>query len=210
LKITNVLDLYDLYITSQIKEKHASVENAHFIYAPPEREIGFRYASEKFGKNLIFPIFFIFRSTPAKRYEKTSAVAYNLNLNLDGKRGFQAISVQIQYQVDFFSNSMYDLNKVNVEYFKFNRDPHINFDFSDISVNFKNQFPVNFEGDMEANHTIDEMFTIGRFFRYSYRINLTVPIFDVSTEVPLEKIKFTIFDIKLENQIYTETLEDNK
>jgi hypothetical protein len=191
MKVETPLELYDYYVVNELKKKHNSF-NANWIFAPAQQEIGFRYAAEAFGKNKIFPIFFVFRGEPAKSHENTSAAKYAVMFNLDDKRAISTISTMITYQIDFYSNTMFDMNKFNLDFFRFQKSRFIEFDFSDIGVNYKNQHETMFE-DIEANHTTEDMFNVGRYFHYVYRINLVVPLFDVSVEVPIDKITIGVY-----------------
>ena len=190
--ISTPLELYDLQILSQIQAKHPSVTNAKFLFAPPERETGWRMAEEKFGKQL-FPIFFIFRNEPVIPSDTdTSAAKYLVNFNTSDTQSTGAINGWIKYQVDFYSNNMFDMNKVNVEYFKFLRTRSVDFDFTDYGVPWSDNFEVLFDG-IDGMNSIEEMFSIGRYYRYTYKIRVLVPIFDVNTEVSADQLVFSLY-----------------
>jgi hypothetical protein len=203
MKINTTLELYDFYIVSEIQKKHQAF-NANWMFAPPMKEIGFRYAQDTFGKHKMFPLYFIFRNDPAvETKDNTSKVLYNLRNTLDEGRTLNIITVYLQYQVDFYSNNMFEMNMMNVDYFKFKRGPFVEFDFSEVSVNYKNTHEVIFE-NIESNHVIEEMFEQGRYFHYIYRFNLMVPIFDVNIEVPVDKIVLGVYNNQ--SKVYSTTI----
>ena len=192
MQIKTVLELYDLQILNQIRLKHPGVTNANFLFAPPERETGWRMAEEKFGKQL-FPIFFVFRGEPAIPSDAdTSAAKYLVNFNTSDTQSTTAINAWVKYQIDFYSNSMFDMNVMNVEFFKFLKERSVEMDFTDYGVPWSDNFEILFEG-IDGMNSIEEMFSIGRYYRYTYKIRVLAPIFDVNTEVSADKLIFSLY-----------------
>ena len=138
--IQTPLEIYDMMVKDEIKKKHPGIQEANFLFAPPERENGFRIAEEKFGKTL-FPIYFIFRNEPAVPTETDTSVSkFLLKIaNSDNETSVDTINCFLHYQVDFYSNSMFDMNLMNYEYFKFMRSRFLEFDFEPYGIDFKNK-----------------------------------------------------------------------
>ena len=190
--IRTPLELYDLLILQQIQNKHPGVTNAHFLFAPPERDSGFRLAAEKWDKTL-FPIFFVFRDEPAIISDQdTSAAKYLVKFNIGDGQSTSVINCWLKYQVDFYSNSMFDLNMMNTEYFKFMKSRFVEMDFNQYGIDWVNKFEIIFDG-IEGMNSIEEMYSIGRYFRYTYRIRMLAPLFDVNAEVTAEHLKLSLY-----------------
>jgi hypothetical protein len=208
MKIQTPLDLYDVYVVSELQKKHTAITNANWLYAPASTDVGFRYAETVFGKNKFFPIYFVFRHEPANKTEDITAPAkFNVKFLVgDNKRNINVINTKLSYQIDFYSNNMYDINNFNMDYFRFQRERFLEFDFSEVSLNFKNKFEVQFE-EVEANHTIEEQFTVGRYFRYTYKINLIVPLFDITPGIEIDRVILGVYQTNTDpqNQLFSQT-----
>ena len=197
-KIDDCLALYDLYVVEELKKKHTAVAGAKWLFAPAD-EIGFRLAKQVYKEQKMFPIYFVYRNAPAviaSGVSSFSAFTQNIYMedNEGGMNNTKAIMVYLKYQVDFYSNYMFDMNKFNTDYFKFHRAKTISFDFSEVGLKYQNQQEVLFE-DIEENNNLDEEFQTGRYFHYIYRFNLLVPLFDdIHVELPLDKFVISLYN----------------
>lgn len=192
--IETPIDLYDILILQQIKLKHTSLDSTRFIFAPPTVEQGFRLAKTKFGQK-IFPLLFVYRDTPAKPADEhfsPAKYAKSYYLDDDGVKGrkISVVNSYLNYKIAFYSNNMYDMNKFNMDFFRFQKNRMVEFDYSYLDINEKNTQEVMFES-IEGENTIDRMNEIGLYFNWNYGIKIFVPLFDISnvniaTDIVLE------------------------
>ncbi len=192
IRVNSVLELYDLFIIDNLKKKH---NFERFIYAPPERDTGFRRAIETYGDKF-FPIIFVFRDEPPYPADYNYSPAKYLERYLfetGNNKYVNVLNLFIKYNINFYSKNMYDMNKFALEFYKFQKDRYVEYDFTSLGLDFKQKFEVIFD-NLSSMNTISEMFEIGLFFRYTYSITLFVPVFDLSSSVEVESIYVTLYD----------------
>lgn len=188
------LEIYDTYIIDELKKKHDKITNLKWFYGPPSREIGFKLAQDKLAVKKLLPIIFVFRDTPANKTDAdTSVMKYARSQQIENDRTINVINVKLTYQIDLLSTNMFDMNKFNLEFFNFQKNRNVEFDFSELGLDFKNQYEVMFE-EIEAENSIDEMFEIGRYYRYTYRISLMLPLFELSEAITCNKVIMSVYN----------------
>ena len=199
MKIETALDLYDLYVTEQISKKLKLVDTAKFINCPTD--LVFRFAKEKLKTDEIFPLYSIFRNDPFIESDISSVATYRKDYILDNTKSINYINGTISYQIDFYSNSMIDMNKANIDYYNFRKDAWLEFDFTNLGIDCKFTPEVQFT-PIEANNNITDMFQTGRYFRYTFGINLYVMVFNINKEVQFDKFIFSIYEKNYSNLVY--------
>lgn len=199
--ITNCLDLYDLFVITELQKRFTAVADCKWLYAPSDLAI--RIGKEKFDEHL-FPMYSVFRSEPAVKTEEGSLANYRNRYTLADDTSMFFLNVTLEYQIDFWSKKMHEINKSNIDYYKFQTNRILEFDFSDVGLDEYSepfQAEILFE-EPAANHSIDDMFNTGRYFRYTYTITMNAILFDVNTEVPFTQIVLGLYEEDIDHKIF--------
>ncbi|MGE5863222.1 MAG: hypothetical protein ACM31H_05565 [Nitrososphaerales archaeon] len=198
--IKTCLELYDFSLISELKKKFVSVLNTKWVFAPPD--LHFRNAKEELGRD-IFPMFGIWRPDPPLRFSQITDVSnYRNELPLSDEFVMEYINKLLTYQIDFYSTSMYDMNQMIMDTFKWEREPYLEFDFTELNLNLTEPFKllITLEEPTSNDDAVREMYEKGRYFRYTIIFHMLALLFEVKEAFVLETIEFqTIYD----NTIHT-------
>ncbi|MGA2434107.1 MAG: hypothetical protein ABSG25_02355 [Bryobacteraceae bacterium] len=177
-----VLDLYDVKMIQELKKRFYSVPTEHFILIPSD--LALSYASEKFGQAL-FPMYSIFRPGPPVKNSVASLAAYRQSYNLTPEKSIYQLLVDLTYQVDFWSRDMFEMNKSVLDWFRFEKNPHLSFSFAEVGLpEFQQPLDTVLKMDEpQDNSAIDDIYNIGRYYRYTYTFTMTCLIFDIIKEI---------------------------
>jgi hypothetical protein len=206
MEINTSLEIYDSRVITALKQRFYSVPEPNWNYAPPD--LAFRMAYDKFGDDII-PLYNVFRiDVPQLADERYSLGGFTIPITTEDKtKSIEMIKVFLKYQIDFFSNSMYDMNMSIMDFFRFKKNRQLVFNFDDIGLAGED-YPseVIFE-DPEDQSGIndDKVYQIGRYFRYTYILTLDAVLFDISTEVQTEQI---VFDLYTNNNLPTSKVDE--
>ncbi len=215
--VTNCIDLYDIYITEVLKGKfeNSIMNNKNFLYSPPE--LCFNFANESFGAEFL-PMYNIYRIDPPQlTTDASSLVNYNINYPLynlfdttdeSPLTDIQHLLCEFKYQIDFFANTMQEMNLSTIDFYKFRAAPSIEINLKDAGFDIDYLAEVKLE-DPEQNHNLDEMFEKGRVFRQTYRANIRLLLFNVSTPITYSKFTFTFKEFKANEILLTYEYPEN-
>jgi len=199
--ISNALDLYDQTILIPLKEKFNSITDINWIFTPPDLAI--RHAKEQFNSDEIFPMYSVFRNEPPVKADIGSFAGMRLNYNLNEDQSMRQVMVTLKYQVDFWCANMFQLNKSFMDFIRFRVYPTVYFDFGLVGIEGPNvdhvDVPVYFE-EAEDVSAIEEMYDIGRYFRYTYNFKMNVLVFDLDQEYKYDTIVFGIYNTTADAQ----------
>lgn len=191
--IRNCLDLYDTTIIDALKTKFVTVDVGNrWVICPAD--LNLHYSVEKFDQRL-FPMYSVFRTLPPIKNEAGSRAAYRDDYNLDETMSMKQILIDLNYQVDFWSRSMFEVNQSVIDWFRFTKDPQLTFDFREVGITQLTEnmeCPIVFEDPQDVS-AIDDIYNIGRYFRYSYSFKMTALLFDLVEEVKLDKIVLGLY-----------------
>jgi hypothetical protein len=209
IKLKNALDVYDLFVVQELKKKFPSVDiDNRWVYIPADLSLS--YASEKFGQKL-FPMYSVFRSTPPVKNVAGSLAAFRNAYNLSPDKSIYQLLVDLTYHIEFWSRSMFDMNQSVMDWYRFEKDATLSFDFSKIGLPELNEkMPTILTMESPAdNSSISDIYNIGRYYRYTYSFTMTCLIFDVICEIPLKEIVLGLYDMTPDevNKLFEETIE---
>lgn len=192
MKANNAMEIYDFYVIRELQKKLNLVPNANFIFAPPE--LALRLAYEEFGE-IIFPLYSIFRSDPVERATDGSYATFRIPYILNQEKSINQVLVQLKYSIDFWGKTMFDMNKANKNYLNFQKDKSLLFNFSEIGLpELSDDVSVEINLDkIVSNHGIENAFNIGRYFRWSYGLNLIGLELDINQEVEFNEVVFGLY-----------------
>jgi len=196
MKINNCIDLYDYYIVSVLEKRlrNDNIENLKFLYSPIN--LCFYFAKEKFGDKIL-PFYNIWRdSPPVLTTDASSLVNYNTRIVVNDEMSINFLLLNFSYNIDFFSDNMYDMNECVMDYYRVRSTPYIEVNLNDIGLDVNYIAEAQLE-EITANNNIDEMFGKGRYFRYTYTLNTRLILLRKLDNILLEKIniKFIEYDI---------------
>lgn len=194
IRINTILELYDLYILEEIKKKHYFDKLKNYLYAPPEKETGWRLLKENLAKtktleDSIMPALFIFRYNPPipadENYSPSKYAFVHENLRI--------VDVYLEYTISFYSDNMYDMNEFVMTYYEFQRDRKVYFDFTEYGLEYKQYVEVMFE-DLSYSNTIEQMYDVGLYFRYDYTFKILCPLFIIKQPIYIDRIVLSIYN----------------
>jgi hypothetical protein len=206
--ITNTLTLYDIYVMEALKTKFTSVDVENkWVYIPAD--LALSYASEKFGQAL-FPMYTVFRAGPPIKNLHASLASFRNDYNLSGNTSMQQLLVDVVYNIDFWSRDMLDMNESVLDYFDFAKDNYLPFDFTKVGLTELTEnmeCPIKLEDPVD-NSAIDDIYNIGRYFRYTYSFKMTALIFDIVDEIELKELVLGLYqnDITEINKLFETTI----
>lgn len=200
--INNALDLYDLTVNDALDVHFKSISGVNWMYCPTDYVIP--KAKERLGER-IFPLYSVFRSTPALPAENSSLVNYGRAYQLGDNKSMNQLMVSLEYQLDFWCKTTQELNKSNIDWLKFRGNSQLQFDFSGLDLEELEdqdlyEVGINFE-DATDNHFTDEIYDAGRYFRYTYIFTMSnALVFDINAEFPYTKIIISVYHTLLDEQ----------
>jgi len=197
---TNCIEIYDFYVLQALEKKLNLVPDARFLYSPPELSI--RLAYEQFGE-IIFPLYSVFRSDPADKVSEGSYSTYRVPYMLSEEKSINQIMIGLKYDINFWAKNMFDMNKANKNYLNFQKDKTLKFNFSEIGLpELSDDMEVEIHLDkITSNHGIEKMFDIGRYFRWTYSLEIIGLEFDINKEVRFNKVIYGLYSENLNNEI---------
>jgi len=200
--VTNCLDLYDIKITEELQKKFTGIENTNWQYFPTDLETIFTKAKSNLGDS-IFPLYNVFRLGVADRQEGiTSIQNYRRDYILSDEKSINYLNCTLRYQIDFFSSKMKYMNLSNIDWYKFQTDAELEFDFQNVGLDLgvdangnqcKYSVQTIFE-DIADNSDLGGIFNLGRFYRYTYTILCEVLIFNIVDNFTYDTIVFNIYN----------------
>lgn len=190
----NALDFYDQTVVKKLQSKFNTVKDTKWIVAPSDLAI--RLAKEQYGTDRIFPLYSVFRIQPPLPVESTSLVNYRNEFLINNNQSIKQLMVGLEYQLDFWSKRMFDMNMSVIDYYKFKVDSTFIYDdFEDLGINElveSYQTPV-FLDDPEDNSSIDDIYNTGRYFRYTYVFRIWGFIFDIIDKIELKEFVLGVY-----------------
>lgn len=193
MKINNCLDLYDYYIVKSFEDrfKRLDVKNLKYLFSP--MNLCFYFAKEKFGERIL-PFFNIWRNEPpVLTTDASSLVNFNTNIVLNENVGINFLLLSFTYNIKFFSNNMFDMNKVVIMYYRMRSSPFIDIDLTDIGLSVKYRAEAKL-GEISSENIIDESFEKGRYFSYGFDMTCRLLLIENVKNIKLDKINFNLIN----------------
>lgn len=202
--ITDTISFTDIYLRTALSQRMLLVPGARWIFCPVD--LAFSFAKEKFGDK-IFPLYVLSRTEPFTKSDFASSANFRKEYTLNADQSVKALHIDLPYQIDFFANNYNQMNLSNIDYYKsLERNPQFTFNYTEIGLDDDYQCAMNFPSPPSANSNINNMYDNGRYFRYTYPVNLQILYFDIITNVTYTEIEFTIYEKRYEEEELLKTI----
>ena len=204
MEVDNCVDFYDLMITNIIQEKfNNSFMNPKFQYGPSQ--YAFSAAKENWGDK-IFPLYNIFRNDPPQATSDYTSYANQFyEYRINDNEFINHLLLDFVFDIDFFSDNMFDMNKSLIDYYKFKSNVGLKINLNDIGISTDYEFEARLDPP-EANHNIDQMLESGLFFRYTYKMTCKLLILTKIQPIKITKINFSLVDYHKYPEYYKKTI----
>lgn len=205
--INTSLEIADSQIITKLKERFASIPTANWNFAPPD--LAFRFAADKFG-DTILPLYNVFRiGAPQNADERYNIGGFTLPYRVGRDTTLNVFKSFIKYQVDFYTNSLYDINQSVMDFYRFKKQRELTFSFDDFGLPGETYPSQVFFEDPEDASGIDDdkLYSEGRYFRYTYVITLDFPLFDINKEVVAESIVIDMYEHRVSAKTFMGRVE---